>query len=284
MKLTLIFAWMVIATAATLQAQQLNPTKVSSPGEARKEKIRKMMALSGGEQAMTNMLGQIVLQLKQSIPEVSDEFWRDFQSELKYSNLVELCVPIYERHFTEQDLDELIKFYASPLGKKLLAKMPQINQETFAVSSAWGREIGERVQGRLKAQSSTPPSVARSQQEKRAEAATKESNVLTSEQRRLLLVQRGYDFHTYGLDDYGNVYKLVNDAPAQAQDRNSSPSPRITLPDNVRFLIQVPNGGRTYYSEKEPKPFGSGYKFVAWPYQTETIINGNVVITKVGKD
>jgi hypothetical protein len=38
-----------------------------------------------------------------------------------------------------------------------------------------------------------------------------------------------------------------------------------------------------YYSEREPKAVGNGYKFISFPYGLEVLVTGSVVITTVGK-
>lgn len=45
--------------------------------------------------------------------------------------------PVYEKHLTEADLNEVIKFYNSPVGKKLAGKTPAITQESMAAGQTW---------------------------------------------------------------------------------------------------------------------------------------------------
>jgi hypothetical protein len=44
----------------------------------------------------------------------------------------EMYVDIYMDVFTEDEINELIGFYQSPLGKKMLDKMPALAQTTLA--------------------------------------------------------------------------------------------------------------------------------------------------------
>ena len=41
-------------------------------------------------------------------------------------------IPIYQRHFTKSEVDDLISFYASPVGQKFLHEQPVLTQESFA--------------------------------------------------------------------------------------------------------------------------------------------------------
>ena len=39
-------------------------------------------------------------------------------------------VDLYTQTFTEQELKDLVKFYESPLGKKVLREMPKVTQQS----------------------------------------------------------------------------------------------------------------------------------------------------------
>lgn len=65
-------------------------------------------------------------------------------------SLVDLLVPIYKNHFTEQDLKEAIELYKTPIGKKISEKTPIIAQETMQASMQWGMELSEKMQKYMK--------------------------------------------------------------------------------------------------------------------------------------
>ena len=65
-------------------------------------------------------------------------------------SLVDLLVPIYKNHFTEQDLKEAIELYKTPIGKKISEKTPIIAQETMQASMQWGMELAEKMQKYVK--------------------------------------------------------------------------------------------------------------------------------------
>lgn len=47
---------------------------------------------------------------------------------------------VYMKHFTEQELRELIAFYNTPVGQKALATMPEIMQEGAAIGARRAQE------------------------------------------------------------------------------------------------------------------------------------------------
>jgi hypothetical protein len=65
-------------------------------------------------------------------------------------DLVTLLAPVYEKHLTEADLNEVIKFYNTPAGKKLAQKNPAIMQDSMVAGQTWGMKVAEKVQAKLK--------------------------------------------------------------------------------------------------------------------------------------
>ena len=51
--------------------------------------------------------------------------------------LMDRVVPLYDKHYTQNEIQELIRFYQTPLGKKVSALRPQMAQETMVVAEEW---------------------------------------------------------------------------------------------------------------------------------------------------
>lgn len=68
-------------------------------------------------------------------------------------DLINAIIPIYQRHLTKADIEEMIRFYSSPVGQKLLKEQPQIIQESMQAGAAVQQrrmdEINARVQERV---------------------------------------------------------------------------------------------------------------------------------------
>ena len=61
-------------------------------------------------------------------------------------SLIDLLVPVYKKHFSEQDLKDAIEMYKTPIGKKISEKTPIIAQETMQASMQWGMELSQKMQ------------------------------------------------------------------------------------------------------------------------------------------
>ena len=70
-----------------------------------------------------------------------EEFTKDVMG-----SLIDLLVPVYKKHFSEQDLKDAIEMYKTPIGKKISEKTPIIAQETMQASMQWGLELSQKMQ------------------------------------------------------------------------------------------------------------------------------------------
>ena len=61
------------------------------------------------------------------------------------ADLINALVPIYDRYFTESEIKDLIKFYESPVGKKMVLNQPLILKDSMTVGQNWGMKIGQEI-------------------------------------------------------------------------------------------------------------------------------------------
>jgi len=113
----------------------------ASSEPASKKSIVSLMRVTGAGHAGVQMLGQ----MKKMMPGLSNEVWDKFRAEVKVEELTDLVVPIYQKHLTQEDVDVLNKFYATPTGKKLITTMPVIMQESMVAGQRWGQGIAYKL-------------------------------------------------------------------------------------------------------------------------------------------
>ncbi|HEY7297135.1 MAG TPA: DUF2059 domain-containing protein [Xanthobacteraceae bacterium] len=56
---------------------------------------------------------------------------------------------VYAQTFSVDEMHQLTAFYRSPVGQKLLEKMPGIVQQTTAIGQAFGRKVAEEMRGKI---------------------------------------------------------------------------------------------------------------------------------------
>lgn len=89
--------------------------------------IRKFVQIYGVKENMQANFDQMTATLKPDQAEA-------FRAAIKVDDIVEQLLPIYDKHFSEDDLRAYIHFYASPQGKKLVQTLPLLMKDSVDVS------------------------------------------------------------------------------------------------------------------------------------------------------
>ena len=59
---------------------------------------------------------------------------------------------VYANEFTEQELKDLVNFYKSPLGQKLLSNEPRAIQFSMSYMNQWAQTFAETINGQFRAE------------------------------------------------------------------------------------------------------------------------------------
>jgi len=87
---------------------------------------------------------QLVPQLNQVAAELRKEY------DPRKDEIVNEVAIIYAQHFTEQELKDLVGFYRTPLGRKLLAQEPIVLDTSLKAAQAWAVRFSDEVIERFK--------------------------------------------------------------------------------------------------------------------------------------
>jgi hypothetical protein len=87
---------------------------------------------------------QLVPQLNQVAADLRKEY------EPRRAEILEEVATIYAQHFTEQELKDLVAFYRTPLGRKLLAQEPIALDQSLKAAQAWAVRFSDEVIDRFK--------------------------------------------------------------------------------------------------------------------------------------
>ncbi len=149
-----LFALAISLCASAFAAQGAAPSKAAAdealpPDAATPAQImtlfdalqvrRNMIAMvSGMKQNLAQALEQ---NLRSKVPNPTSRQLKEIKvtldaalDDMPVDDLIKAMVPVYQRHFTKTDVEELIRFYASPVGQKYLREQPQMMQETMQAS------------------------------------------------------------------------------------------------------------------------------------------------------
>ena len=146
----------VADTATPRKQESSKPAKQDEIDAAKKADIKKLLVATGAGNMGMQVVNQMVNMQRRQNPNVPKEFWDDFLSQVSGDELIDLTIPAYAKHLTHDEIKELIKFYESPVGKKLVKVQPQIMQESMVAGQKWGMDLGRRIAEQLKSKDFLP--------------------------------------------------------------------------------------------------------------------------------
>jgi hypothetical protein len=148
-----VFLLVLMAAAAPLYAQQsvaeaAAQAKAKSEGLAAdaptRDQVMKLLDLLQIRKSMSLMMDGMKQAMKQGAEEAFRErvpnptpkqlealngMVDDMMADMPLDEMIEAIVPIYRRHLSKSDVEEVIRFYSSTVGQKLLREQPQMIQE-----------------------------------------------------------------------------------------------------------------------------------------------------------
>jgi len=131
---------------------------MNSNAQDKASDLKKLFKLMDSEKMIDGMMNNMILALKQQASgqiqengakEKHDKYIDFMMNEVKElsKRLVnEEMVNIYDKHFTHEEIKDLIQFYESPTGKKLLEKNPEISKDLMnSMMTKYMPEFKERL-------------------------------------------------------------------------------------------------------------------------------------------
>lgn len=68
----------------------------------------------------------------------------------RFSELTDEVALLYASNFTEQELKDILAFYKSPAGKKVLANQPKVVDSSMKFAQEWANKISDEVIGKMR--------------------------------------------------------------------------------------------------------------------------------------
>ncbi|MEH2507921.1 MULTISPECIES: DUF2059 domain-containing protein [unclassified Bradyrhizobium] len=154
-------------TGAPAGAQQKNapaapataPLKPGSPAAIAAAK--EILAMKNAAAMYANAVPNLVEQTKNVLMQSNLNYQKDLNevAVIVAKNLAgrekeigEGMAQVYANEFTEQELKDLVTFYKSPLGQKLLANEPRAIQFSMSYMNQWAQQFAEVINGQFRAE------------------------------------------------------------------------------------------------------------------------------------
>ena len=146
-------------SAISAQAQQTAPLKPASPAAIAAAK--EILAMKNAGAMYASAVPNIVQRTKDALLQTNLNYQKDLNEVAvtvaqtmagREKEIGDQMAKIYANDFTEQELKDLVTFYKSPLGKKLLAQEPRSIQASMGYMNQWAQTFAEEVNGQFRAE------------------------------------------------------------------------------------------------------------------------------------
>jgi hypothetical protein len=150
------------------QSQAPDPEAAVNRGSAsrvdatKQADIRELMDVTGasdlGRQIMTAGIAQFRDSVVEAQPDnprakqFADAFAARFEKHFDPRSLTDTVIPIYDQHLSEEDVKELLAYYRSPFGQRMLKILPDVARESQAAGFKLGQKAAQRAMEELKAE------------------------------------------------------------------------------------------------------------------------------------
>jgi hypothetical protein len=169
LSLVLCFNGLAQQTPADAPATQADVARYLEAMHSRELMSQTIAAMS---KPMHQMVHDTYMKHKDNLPpdfeERMNKMMDDMLGNMPWDEMLQAMVPAYQKHLTKGDIDNLVAFYSSPTGQKLLREMPSLMADSMQATMPIMRKhiegVTERIQHEMATMvkdSSTDPSAAK---------------------------------------------------------------------------------------------------------------------------
>jgi uncharacterized protein len=146
-------------TGAPAGAQQPPAAKPASPAAI--AAAREILTMKNASAMYSSAVPNIVQQTKDQLMQSNLNYQKDLNEVAvivaqklagREKEIGEGMAKVYAGEFTEQELKDLVTFYKSPLGQKLLSTEPKAIQFSMSYMNQWAQAFSETVNGEFRAE------------------------------------------------------------------------------------------------------------------------------------
>ena len=150
---------LIVAPAIAQQGPPAAPGKPGSP--AALAAAKEILTMKNASAMYSNAVPNLVEQTKNVLMQSNLNYQKDLNevAEIVAKNLAgrekeigDGMAQVYANEFSEQELKDLVTFYKSTLGQKLLASEPRAIQFSMSYMNQWAQNFAETINGQFRAE------------------------------------------------------------------------------------------------------------------------------------
>src|SRR3981189_2314129 len=142
-------------------AQQPSPPPLKQPPPAAVAAAKEILAMKNASAMYASAVPNIVEQTKNQLLQSNLNYQKDLNEVAvivakalagREKEIGDGMAQVYANEFTEQELKDLVLFYKSPLGQKLLSNEPRAIQFSMSYMNQWAQNFAEQVNAQFRAE------------------------------------------------------------------------------------------------------------------------------------
>ncbi|MDB5814004.1 MAG: hypothetical protein JWM03_673 [Rhodocyclales bacterium] len=139
-----------------------HPARADELTAAKKDDILKLMAMVGATQAAEQAGLANFQSMRQSLrnctnctTQTFDVMEREtvglFHERLNApGGLMDRMIALYDKHFSHREIQQILAFYTTPVGKRLTVEAPRIIREGSLINEHWAQSLAPELEKRIK--------------------------------------------------------------------------------------------------------------------------------------
>ncbi|GAB0110725.1 MULTISPECIES: DUF2059 domain-containing protein [Pseudoalteromonas] len=125
----------------------------------KQQKIDELIKVMNLDSMVDSMYGQVEgmmkgmsdqMGVKPSEQAIFDKYYGDMttvlKTEMSWAKMQPMMVNVYDKHFSEQEIADMLAFYKTDTGQKILEKMPVVMQESMQMSQSLMKDAMPKIQ------------------------------------------------------------------------------------------------------------------------------------------
>jgi hypothetical protein len=149
------------AAAQGTAPQGAAPNSAHQPSPAALLLAKQILEIKHVEDVFKPLIRGVVLKTRDVFMQTNFMWSKDLNEiaanlEKEYSartkELVDRAARIYATHFSEPELKQLVSFYQSPLGQKVIDEEPKALDESMAMAGSWADDFSQDVINKMRAE------------------------------------------------------------------------------------------------------------------------------------
>ena len=148
-----------LAAAAVVLAVITPAAHAQQPSAASMAVAKQLITSTGATAVFNPLIAGVVEQAKllflqqnpglaKDLNEVAAKIRTDLQP--RFSELNDEVAKLYATNFTEQELKDILAFYQTPAGKKMLLVQPKVIDSSMAFAQTWANKLSDEAIGKMR--------------------------------------------------------------------------------------------------------------------------------------